>query len=66
MLDGDADNMFYIFPMFMKSDFFYLKSANKYIECVIPLAVTFLRYLTSLAAVCWARNVVLSIWNDGG
>jgi len=32
---------------------------------VIPLIVTFLRYLTSVSAVCRATNVVLSVWKDG-
>jgi hypothetical protein len=64
MFDGDAD-IFCIFSVVVISALFYLKYANKDIECVIPLVVTFLRYLTSVAAVCGARNVILSIWNDG-
>jgi hypothetical protein len=49
-------------PVFIKCAFFHLKYANKDIQCVIPLAVTFLTYLTSLAAVCRPSNVMLGIW----
>jgi len=56
---------FCICPVFINSAFFYLKYAYKDTECVIPLVVKFLRYMTSLAAVCRAMSVVLIIWKDG-